>query len=248
MNNSFKAAVWNVFAGTPTDRIAKPLDILLNDYNVGIFYMTEAGGNDINDLLYSRGLKTYAPELEMEGALAQYRLAWNPSIWTDVFLEGILLSDIPYKTRDGKTRLSAAARAILCDKWGRSLDAVCYHTPAHIQVPVHDMPQNRWNATVESFETLSHLASDTECRAFLSGGDDNVDELEGLGGPDRWAPMLEGVTGLRQVRAPEPTFGKRKIDDYRVGNGLKVGRGWVIDSNATEKPAHKIHIRNFMWS
>ena len=61
--------------------------------------------------------------------------------------------------------------------------------------------------------------------------------------------MRTKATGLRQVRAPQPTYAKRYIDDFRIiaGGNLGVGNGSVQSNPATESPQHKIHVRRFNW-
>lgn len=247
--DTFKAITWNVYAGTPAEKLAPHLKRELKR-GVSLLLMQEAGGKDIEELLVSEGLSTTA----WDGKREQWRIAWDPEEWPGVARSEIVqLSDTGYQRKGGGPKqYSKAARVILCDDLGRSLEAFSYHTPAHIQVAEDERPANRFKATIESFETLGEMAAESLATGWLAGGDDNVDEFRGIGSESNlWNPMLAKQNGLVQVRAPEPTFARRRIDDFRYpkGGGIKVirGEGWVANGGATEKPAHKIHGQVFKW-
>lgn len=239
MTATFKAVTWNVYFGTET-KVLAPILAAQRKRGVGLFLMQEAGGDDITGMLEAAGLQSFT-------APRQYVIAWDPDEWVRVAAGKVRLSAQPYWAQGGgNEQYSDAARAILCDREGRSLEAVSYHTPAHVQVPAGERPERRYKAMVESFRTLGHMADDSECRGFLAGGDDNWDENTGVQTADVKTVMLGSETGLRQIQAPAGTHGKRQIDDFRikVGGGIKpVGEGWVAAGGGD----HKLHGREFAW-
>ena len=237
MSDSFKAVTWNVYAPTPATVLAPILRQQLKK-GVSIFLMQEAGSADITKMLRDAGLKTYSH--------SQWRIAWDPKVWTAVNRKALRLSQTSYYSKTVKHDVySEAVEVILCDALGRSLDVISYHTPAHIQVSEATRPANRYQAAVESFRTLAALAKASQCRAVLFGGDDNVDENHGVGsGTSLWSAWLRPATGLIQVQAPAGTHGKRKIDDFRIlPKTLVVGSGWVDFGGGD----HRIHGREFTW-
>lgn len=232
----FKTVTWNAFHGTPAKALRPVLRGLL-DREVSLFLMLEMARQEQRDMLEAAGLQYFFHP-------RQYVIAWDPAVWTKIDAYGVRLSDHPYWARGGdNAQYSEAAEAILCDKLGRSVLAQSYHTPAHIQVPANKVPKNRLIATKESAAYWRQRAKAAETRAVLFGGDDNVDETKGHG---PWNFMLDKATGLTQVQAPTPTFGKRRIDDYRV-KGLVAGPGLTLPGGGAEKPAHRVHLREWAW-
>ncbi len=240
MPDNFRAVTWNVYFGTDT-KVLEPILTAQLKKRVSLFLMQEAGGADITKMLKDNGLKTFVAD-------PQYRIAWNPDVWVGVDFEKVRLSSTNYFQKDGKTpEYSDSARGILSDKQGRTLDVVSYHTPAHVQYKEENRPPRRYQAMVESFIKLGHMADDSECRGFLAGGDDNWDENTGIQTDETKPIFLGGATGLRQLQAPSATHGKaRQIDDFRIkrGGGIKpIDKGWVAAGGGD----HKLHGRTFAW-
>ncbi|WP_166140836.1 hypothetical protein [Nocardioides ochotonae] len=220
---------WNVQHGTPLDTIERILIDLLRD-GVSVFLIQEATAPGLCAMLRRHGLGVAfeAPE---------FVVAWRRDEWTAVAKRGHVLSPTPY----GRNRRSRAVSAILCDRQGRTLEALCYHTPSQVQNvnPRTDRP-NRVKAVRESMATLKTIADKSHTRAVLFGGDDNVDERHGRG----WDFMLAAATGLRQLVAPAGTHGTRKIDDFRVRGLVPVGAGSVRPGGGD----HRAHVRRFRWA
>ena len=241
MADTFKAAVWNVYHGTPTDDLAAPLLRQMRK-GVGLFFMSEAGGRDITAMLHHHQLQTYVYD--------QYRLAWDPGEWLSVIDFDLRLSPTAYYAKgEREPQYADAVRVILSDYEGRTLDAISYHSPAHIQND--NPPERRYQAFVESMRSLGRLAEHSECRGWLAAGDDNWDEDTGKQTVHTKPLFLGEAIGLRQLQAGAPTFGRREIDDFRIkrGGGIKPVSGvvWVDEGGGAEKPAHKIHGREFRW-
>lgn len=238
--DTFKAVTWNVYHGTSTKELS-PILGNLQEKGVSLLLMQEAGGKDITAMLRDAGLQTFLHP-------RQYRVAWDPKRWVELGAEGLELSDQPYWTAggDGEGR-SEAARVILADRVGRSLDVVSYHTPAHIQSSTET--QRRYQATLESLATMADLAEDTHATAFLAGGDLNWDPDKGRQTKEMTAALALG--GLRVIQAPRPTHGGatkgREIDHFHIvrGGQLRVvkGSGWVQDGGGD----HRVHGQTFRW-
>lgn len=245
MSDTFKAITWNVYHGTAVKELEPILKRQLKK-GVSLLLMQEAGGRDITGMLRDNGLKSFT-------APRQYVVAWDPELWVKAHAEKVRLSDQPYYAKGGdKEQYSDAARVILCDREGRSLETVSYHTPAGVQKQEKNRPERRYIALVESMQTLGHMADDFPGTAVLYGGDDNWDENTGLQTPDVKPYLLGEATGLRQLQAPGATHGRnaprrgRQIDDFRIkrGGGIRpVGKGWTADGGGD----HRIHGREFRW-
>jgi hypothetical protein len=238
MPDKFKAATWNVYHGTDPEELRPILRRLRND-GVTIFLMQEVSNPKVRTMLREEGLHfVFAPR--------QYVVAYDPNVWVKVNHGGhVRLGETPYYRKGGNNeQYSDAVSVILCDREGRSLTALSYHTPAHVQVAEKNRPPRRFIALKESMVTLKNLADLAETRAVLFGGDDNVDEARAFKSVFKF--MRDGATGLRQVEAPRPTHGHprrgRRIDDFRVRN-LSVGKGYVIDGGGD----HRVHVREFGW-
>jgi len=236
--DTFKAVTWNVYHGTETKEL-EPIAANLQRKGVSLFLMQEAGGQDITKMLRGLGLQTFLHP-------RQYRVAWDPESWTELGSEGVELSDQPYWAKGGgNVQKSEAARTILGDQLGRTLDVVSYHTPAHIQV--RDFPERRYIATLESLATLAEMAEESHATAFLGGGDLNWDPDEGIQREAMTAAIKLG--GLRLIQAPDATHGKRReIDHFHLVRGGKLrqvkGQGWVQDGGGD----HRVHGQAFRWA
>lgn len=225
----FTAATWNVFHGSTPDNLRPTLERLLH-MGVSLILWQELVGAANWAMIHAAGMQlAFTPR--------QYGVSWLPDLWVGVAQEDLRLSPTSYYARggDGK-QYSEAAAAILCDRVGRSLDVVSYHTPSGVQSP--HAPAGRTQATRESFRTLEARARAAHTTGQLYGGDDNVDERFGR---FRWTLGKP----LRQVQAPGATHGRRRrIDDFRV-HGIDVGPGLVIPVPAPDD--HNVHVRTFYW-
>lgn len=231
--STFKAATWNPYHGTELAVIEPILRSLLLD-GVSVLLVQEALQDGLEDLFRANGLRTYRHD--------QYMVAWRPSVWKRVDVDAVRLSQTAWFAADrNRPKYVDAAAAILSDYSGRTLTALSYHTPPHVQVPPRERPERRVIALREAMASLSTIASTVPTRAVLFGGDDNVDEARAYERFFRF--MLEAATGLAQVQAPSATHGRvRRIDDFRV-RGLKPLEGSVVPGGGD----HRIHVREFAW-
>lgn len=236
---SFKAATWNIYHDTPVEDL-RPILRRQRNKGVSLLLAQEAGGRDIRNMFRDEGLQVHLFR-------PQFLIAFDPESWVAAVLNGVRLSPTPWYNAGGNDpRYADMATAILCDDEGQSLLAGSYHLAPHTQFPEDAQPDNRIKSTVESFQTMGALAERSKTHGVLFGGDDNLDERFGFGaGTDRWAFALSEATGLRQVRAPNPTLGNRRIDDFRVkkGGNLQVEDGWTFDGGGD----HRGHGREFVW-
>lgn len=250
---TFKTAVWNLYGGTPIEQSLPALDDSLA-WGCTLWIVCEAKGASRDKLFAKRGLETVAHD--------QVRVAWDPKRWRFDSEHGGRLSETNYFKKDGRTKVWSLGQFVtLTDlasaEYSLSLEVASYHTPSGVQVN-KNRPTRRYQAFVESLLSLAARANETEADGFLSGGDDNWDEdgKNGKGGvetKDTEPIMLGRATGLRQIQAGSPTFGKREIDDYRIlqlsrgGHIRPTGAVEVIDGRGAESPAHKIHMREWEW-
>lgn len=228
----FKAATWNVYQGTRVADLEPTFANLVHVRGVSVLVLQEAGAVGLPALLEAQGLVCHRYRSEV--------VAWDPTVWVSCAVFGVSLAATTFFSARGTPRRSTSAVAILADHAGRSVTVGSYHLPPHVQVgrePNVGVPR-RLKATSESVATMKALGELTLSDAVLFGGDDNVDEWQGK----RWAFMLRGATGLRQVQAPDPTLGSRRVDDFRV-KGLSPGGGVVV-AGASD---HKAHVRGFRW-
>lgn len=240
MPRSFKAATWNAYVGISTPRLEPTLEALLAS-GVSIILGQEMPRPEHGRLFKRAGLEVshYADNL----------VAWRPGWWTTCSTGGGVLTETVTHSKTGRVQPANAAWAVLCDREGRSLEALSYHTPAGVQT--QDPPARRLQVTQESMAALRARAKGNPARACLYGGDDNVDESW------KWAARFAFMAGnsllpLRQVQAPAGTLGPapfhphpggRRVDDYRVKN-LRPGSGavWAAPGD------HGIHVRNFRFA
>lgn len=235
MTATFTAATWNTAGGTPAPpdaaAVAPVLD-QLDHHEVSVLLLQELSQADVVAAMRRRGWLVHRVR-------PQYGIAWRPDAWTAVRdPDGVRLADTPFHRHGGPGVYVEAARAVLCDRLGRSLTGLSYHTPSHVQVA--DAPAARVQALRESMATLRTLATAAQSRACLFGGDDNVDERLAHG---PWRFMLQRATGLQLVQAPEATHaGGRRLDDFRV-RGLEPLHGLTLDGAGD----HRVHVRVFRW-
>lgn len=252
----FRSAVWNLYGGTPIERSRPALKETI-DWGCTLWICCEARGGDRNRLFRSEGLETVAHD--------QVRIAWDPDRWSFDGQEwGGKISEQHYYRKDGKTPVwSLGQFATLTDLASGDLklklEVGSYHTPAGVQSPASDRPKRRYQSFIESLLFLAARAQETKADGFLSGGDDNWDEDgrnnkgDGVQTPDTEPIMLGQATGLRQLQAGKPTFGRREIDDYRIlrlskgGHVSPTGKISVIDGRGAEPIRHKIHMREWRW-
>lgn len=228
---TFTVATWNVYHGTPATELEPLLQARLAK-GVSIILFQELAQTAVRDMVRANGLRLVVQE-------RQYGIAYLPDRWTEIASGGIRLSNMGYygKERAPKVRYSDGAWAILADASGRTLTALSYHLPPHVQVD--DPPPRRIQATRETMVSLRRLARTAKTHACLFGGDDNVDESRRF--RERFRFMLREP--LKQVVAPAPTHGRRRIDDFRI-TGLDALDGEVSPGGGD----HRIHTRTLRWS
>ena len=232
----FVAATWNTAGGTGPERrpdvgqLAVVLD-RLEHHEVSVLLLQELSAPGVAKLFRDRGWHLHV-------ARPQYGVAWRPETWTAVAdPDRVRLADTTFGRVGGATATVDAARAVLCDRAGRSLTALSYHTPSHVQVD--HKPPRRIQALREAMRTMRQLGQAAQSRACLFGGDDNVDERLGHG---PWGFMLRKATGLELVQPPTPTRGRHRFDDFRT-RGLTAGHGLTLDGAGD----HRVHVRVFRW-
>lgn len=237
MSEGFKAATWNVFVLTPVEDLKPTFNKLLLD-GVTVILNQESAGRDITNMYQSRGWRTYEH--------GDNRISWDPEVWVKLSTRGIRLSRTAWFGENRSTpKFADAAVVRLAERDSkRTLKALSYHTPPHVQYndSKANVP-NRVQALRESMNSLGQLVEKSRGDALLFGGDDNVDENQGWGADTRyWSFMRHPATGLKLVQAPNGTLGNRRIDDFRV-RGLDAGVGYVL-KNASD---HDLHVRRFLW-
>lgn len=236
--DTFRAATWNVYHGTPLAEL-EPILHKLQAQDVSLFLLQEASRDGLQRMIRSAGLRCYyvAP---------QYVIAWAPALWDAVDRDAVVLSGTDFVRVGGQvvTR-TPAALVELRHVSGRHLTALTYHTPSGVQRggEPNTAVSNRLQVLRESATTMRELADERDTDAVLFGGDDNVDERKGTG----WGFLRRRSTGLRQVQAPAATIGRRepgdrRIDDFRV-RGLQPLDGYVRPGGGD----HRVHVRRFAW-
>ena len=228
----FTAATWNVNHATALT-VLEPIVADLADRGVTVLLLQEARQQHLPVMLAGHGYLS----VRSGGQVA----AWREDTWVAADAFPLRLASANWFYSDGKPAVSTAAVAVLCDHQGRTITAASYHLPPAVQArgrPTSLLPR-RLRVTRQSVETLKALAGTALTRARLFGGDDNVDESRGPG----WEFMLRAATGLRQVQAPDPTLGSRRIDDFRV-NGLLVRAGYTLPGGGD----HRLHAHAFGWA
>lgn len=242
----FKAVTWNVYAGSKPDALEPHL---IREMNIGVslFFMQEAGARGITPMLERHGLETYVH--------GQWRLAWDPEVWPRLLESGhARLSDAEFFSPHRKTwGPTECAMVTLEHRSGKTLEALSYHTPSHVQVRGSDGKlTNRQKVTWQAHVRIGEIAKASKADGFLAAGDDNFDEDSGWLKPMALVReiLLGRKTGLLQLQAGQPTFGKREIDDFRIlrgGNLRPIGDPWVHEGGGEEKPNHEQHGRKFGW-
>lgn len=234
---TFMAAVWNVYAGTPT-RVLEPILVRLRSAGVTMFLMSESRGNDITRMLETNGVNTWSYD--------QWRIAWDPEVWEPIRFAEKLVSEAVISGARGRVQNYLVIGWFRHKPSGKKVKVISYHTPAHVQKPEwNKSAPNRWRVLVDAaafFKKMAHIASTKiekrgRFRYILAGGDDNVDERRENGQPGRWDFLLS--TGLTQIQAPEATHGRkskdRKIDDFRVLNLEPVDEGFVTEGGGDHR-------------
>ncbi len=236
LENRFRSVTWNVFHGTDTAEL-DPVLAGLRARGVSLFHMQEAQGTDLTAWLDAAGLRSLSG--------GDCRMVWDPEQWTVIREDVVVLSSAAFYRRGSrKPARPQMPTVILSDPHGRTIMAGSYHLPAHVQPA--NAPERRRAVTAQAMSTLEVLAKNAHTAAVVFAGDDNVDEFRGHGaGTGMWSFMLERRTGLRQVRAPDPTHGVRRIDDFRYlpGRGVKHGNGWTAPGGGD----HRLHGREWTW-
>lgn len=235
MADTFRVATWNMGGGEkvgPSDGEVRELLAELRASRCSILLGQEA--QERHDLAVLAELGYLFHQTEPESVVA-----WLPEEWVEVARFDETLTQTPY-FRPGSTRpvLVKAARVILCDRVGRSLEVLSYHLPSSVQKA--DPSERRMVALREAMRSLATIAEQSHTRAVLFGGDDNVDE-DGPHGP--WRFMRAAETGLRQVPAPKPTLGSRRVDDFRIRGLATVGAGRVVQGPTH----HNAHVQRLRW-
>lgn len=227
---TFKAVVWNVNHGSDGPSLVQPIK-RFKALGVHVYIVQElkrAKG----------GVKVFkALGLGIVHAEPEFAVAWDQERFEYVRHREIVLSDENYWKTENKALI-----VVLRDRLtGRLVKCMSYHTPAHVQVPKHVTFPKVSRVLREAAATWRRIGRRSR-PACLFAGDDNVDEHKGWSPAGGWDFMLNGP--LEQVRAPAPTHGRRRIDDFRV-RGLKpVGRGSVHETGSD----HRAHVRTFRYS
>lgn len=231
-DNTFKAVTWNVYYGTPV-RVLESVLIGLLHAGVSIFFMQEAGGADITRMLKAHGLESVV--------FGQNRIAWNPNIWEKRHSWHRRTSKITFRRSGRRPVVDKITVAILKHRaTNKRLKAVSYHKPSHTQrAEWNRNAPNRWRILKDSMALFKRMAFGSAVRHLLFGGDDNIDERKD---PRRFRFMLN--TGLKQIQAPKPTKGNRKIDDFRIKGLVPDGEGEVRSGGGD----HKLFICQFRFS
>lgn len=227
-------STWNVYHGTPVG-VLRPLFRSQIERGVSLNFSQEAGGRDISLMFETEDWLTYLAD-NKENRNEQTRISWDPEVWVAVDLWTERLSPTPFFAKGSSIpRFTDMACGIFSDRKGRTILAGSYHLAPHVQNS--NPPPNRKRQSVEAFNTMARMAKNAKTHAVVFGGDDNIDERKGF----LWSvrPVL------RQVKAPKPTHGKRKIDDFRLlrGGALWVGDGWTMNGGGD----HDIHGRKLGW-
>lgn len=236
VSNTFTAATWNVFHRTPIYKL-RPIARELKEDGVDLILAQEADA-DVANMFKELGYRV--AYLHPQFIIARSR---------DVFSalnegHGITLSPTGFVGNHGGIRHSEALVQRLQHKEsGKKLKVMTYHTPAHVQVSRPEY--RRVKAAVESAQKWGRIADKFEdgakVDALLFGGDDNVDETGNFMDRLRW--FRDRYTGLHQIEAPTPTFGKRRIDDFRIKGDIRARGGYTVAGAYPDE--HRVHVRNF---
>lgn len=245
----FRTATWNMYNFTPVEQ-SEPVLASAVEWGVQLFLVVEAIGSPRDRLFKSFGLEV--------AHHAQHLIAWDPKRFRLLKQWHANLSETSFFEKNGDVPLFSKGQAVLLEdlETGLTLEAWTYHPPAHTQRNQDEpgYPIRRYKALIETMVFLADRAENTEADGFVAAGDDNWDEDPdgGFQTADVNAVLLGEETGLKQIQADLPTFGKREIDDYRVrfvklGGSVKpTGLVRVRPGGGAEKPAHQIHEREWV--
>lgn len=245
--STFKAVTWNFYSGTPTKTL-KPILIEQLKRGVSVFYQQEAGGEDIDKMHAELGLQTFLHP-------SQWRISWvpldasHPNGWVKVNAYGLNLSDVPYYSKGStKKRYSEAADVILSDRFGQTLEAVCFHTPPFVQVRETGSAPRRLTAFEESLRSLETMNLASKAKGFLAAGDSNWDPDTGIGNEEINDLLLAKDGTLRALLSGNATHGRvREIDYFLVDpqSGVRPVRGsnWTAPGGGD----HKLSGWEFAW-
>lgn len=231
MSATFVACSWNVHHSTTGSQLVQPIK-RFEQLGVDVMLVQELKRN-------KGGVKAFkALRWGIVHAEPEFAVAWNKARFEYVRHREVVLSDEDYWKGENKALI-----VVLRDRTnGRLVKCMSYHTPAHVQAPRHVTNAKVLRVLREAADKWRRVARRTPRAACLFAGDDNVDELKGWSPAGGWDFMLNGP--LTQVRAPEPTHGRRRIDDFRVRDLEPVGRGSVHATGSD----HRAHVRRFRYS
>ena len=228
---TFTAAVWNVHHSNGAAQLL-PYAKKMRARGVDILILQEVKKAK-NAPMAFRAAGYQIVHLEPE-----YAVAWDKDRFDYMRHRSVILSDFDYWKSDNNALI-----VVLRDRLtGRLVKVMSYHTPAHVQVPRHPSFPKVSRVLREAAAKWTRIARRTPRAACLFAGDDNVDELKGWSPAGGWDFMLNGP--LKQVRAPEPTHGKRRIDDFRVRDLEPVGHGEVHPVGSD----HRAFVQTFRYT
>lgn len=231
--SQIRAVTFNVHRAEPTRAVRAVFRELDQERRRNLYLLQEVKARTgLVDMLredFALGVVHVEPE---------FAVAFDRERFEHIRHRRILMSPVRYWT------INYALLVILRDNaTGRRLKVVSYHPPAHVQVPKHPtFPKvsrvlRDWDDRIDTLARRSRTA-------VLAGGDLNVDTGKGWHPRGGWGWLTDGP--LDQVRAPRPTHGKRRIDDFRHNRALRpVGGGWVLNTNVSD---HRPFGQNFAYN
>jgi exonuclease III len=228
--STFTAATWNVNHGSSGKHLL-PYAKRMKARRVDILILQEVKRSK-GALMAFRAAGYRIVHVEPE-----FAVAWDNARFEHIRHRAVVLSDIDY-WKDENRALIVVLRDRLT---GELVKVMSYHPPAHVQAPKHVTHPRVLRVLRDAAATWDRIARRSR-PACLFAGDDNVDEHKGWSPAGRWDFMLNGP--LRQVRAPKPTHGKRRIDDFRVRDLKPVGRGEVYAVGSD----HRAFVQTFRYA
>lgn len=145
----------------------------------------------------------------------EFMIAYEAKLWDELKHRVYRMASTEYWT------INYALTVLLQFKGnGQRVEFMDYHPPAHVQSP-KDPSFAKVSKVVREWKAkLDRIVKRRQSHhiEFCGAGDDNVDEFKGWAPkPDGWEFMLRGP---KQIRPPVGTHGARKIDDFRISDGL----------------------------